>query len=81
MSDPTDSELIAAAALSVIAVTKRLHERTILVNQIMYHLAIATGRAEVGAIATQPCSIDDLMTDALEMIGAHYRSNPITWTP
>jgi hypothetical protein len=81
MSEPTDSELIDAAALSVVAVTKRLHERTILINQIMYHLAVATGRAEVGDAETEPSSIDELMTDALEMIGAHHRSNPIAWTP
>jgi len=81
MTQPTDTELIDAAeasTLAVIAVMERLHERSVLLNKILYHLAVATGRAVIGAESVVH-SPDDIMDEALEMIGAHHRSNTIGW--
>ena len=81
MTQPTDTELIDAAeasTLAVIAVMERLHERSVLLNKILYHLAVATGRADVGAETVEHAP-DDIMSDALNMIGALHSSNTIGW--
>ena len=74
MTQPTDTELIKALRLAA----DRLNERSCLLNKILYHLAVATGRAVIGAESVVH-SPDDIMDEALEMIGAHHRSNTIGW--
>ena len=74
MTQPTDTDLIEALRLAA----DRLNERSCLLNKILYHLAVATGRAEVGAESVEHAP-DDIMSDALNMIGAHHSSNMIVW--